>query len=283
MIFYRINNETSMHHFLHLACWTVKLRWRYFAVATPRFAEGILSQRDQNRDGISRQAVEDRVIVAKLTCSSTTPSIRLENQVSNRPRYRVESILQHRRLHVPHGDDLAKTHLAATEVNELHRLPEVQVRASSNAAARVGKRGFDQRLELVAASCSRRRGLRSSAGQCLASSRRSPLGDGAWPWCDSGGQGLLLPLLTKSPPPDVPGQQFIDAALMPPSRASPDTDAPGRRLRSINSRLSAELCSRRRRLACVDCSDMLCTEGLMHTIPCTHDPVDRAHWPSAEQ
>ena len=72
-------------------------------------------------------------------------------------------------------------------------------------------------------------------------------------------------------------------ALMPPSRAIPDTDAPGRRLRSINSRLSAGLCSRRRRLACVDCSDMVCTEGLVHTIPGTHDPVDRAHSPSAEQ
>ena len=60
-------------------------------------------------------------------------------------------------------------------------------------------------------------------------------------------------------------------ALIPLSSAMPDTDAPGCRLRSINSRLSAGLCSRRRRLACVSCSDMVCTKSLVHTIPGTHD------------
>lgn len=58
---------------------------------------------------------------------------------------------------------------------------------------------------------------------------------------------------------------------MPASSAMPDTDAPGCRLRSISSRLSAALCSRRRRLPCVSCSDMVCTKGLVHTIPGAHD------------
>lgn len=60
-------------------------------------------------------------------------------------------------------------------------------------------------------------------------------------------------------------------ALMPLSSAMPDTEAPGCRLRSINSRFSVGLCSRRRRLACVSCSDMVCTKSLVHTVPGTHD------------
>jgi len=70
---------------------------------------------------------------------------------------------------------------------------------------------------------------------------------------------------------------------MPLSSAMPDTDAPGCRLRSISSRLSAALCSRRRRLACVSCSDMVCTTGLVHTIPGTHDHAIVVIWLAVRQ
>ena len=114
---------------------------------------------------------------------------------------------QHRRLRVPHGDDLAAAHLTVAEVHELHRLAKMEVRTRGNATAWAGQHALDQCLELV----------ELQAACALEGFNHSRVG----------------------------ALQAHCVFLLCAACAMAATDAPGSRLRSTNSRFSSSLCLRR--------------------------------------
>jgi len=88
-----------------------------------------------------------RRLIGSVLVATFCAVIALYRQTRDLPGL-LGSFFQHRRLRVPHGDDLAAAHPAIAEVGELHRLAQMKVRTSGNAPTRVGQHALDQRLEL---------------------------------------------------------------------------------------------------------------------------------------